>query len=829
MKKMNLKKQPSNRAWRLSPQEAEQCADLARGLRLPLPAAQVLLNRGVDSVKEGETFLNPDLAQLHSPFSMRDMERAVQIILTALQREERIAIFGDYDVDGVTAAAILLSLLQGMGGDVLVYLPNRLKEGYGLNCGALDFLRSRDVSLLITVDCGITNLKEVEYARAAGMEVIVTDHHQPADVLPAAGAVLNPWRKDCSYPFAALCGAGVAFKLGQALCSQMGEEEKIWHYLDLAALGTVADVVPLKGENRVLVASGLQQMEKTMRPGLKAIREVAGVKNKKITAEEIAFIIAPRLNAAGRLGNAERALNLLQATEKEEVFSLARELQAENNRRQALEAMIFKEASALVQEGPPEKVGQDFLLLAREGWHTGVLGIVASRLAERFSRPALLIALENGEDGMSRGEGSGRSFGDFDLEAALKQCRALLLGFGGHSQAAGLTVDGENISPLREKLNLLAREFYGEEGPTITLSLDAPLEPEEVTPELVRALQLLEPFGHGNPPPLFWGKSWLLQRKREVGKGGRHLQLGVQKKGQYFAGISFNGKTRLPPLIPGQEIDLAFSVAFDEWRGNEALQLEVLDCLHASAEPGGGGKKRLQVVDRRGLNKKALYIKELWGQGIEVLILVNTVKRRQRLAEIFAGMPGVFFSHQGAWPAGVSSVAPGHFVLYDLPLSEKILKEILVRLQAENPGHKEMIVHLLYGYRDYQENLKLLRATVPAFSSLEQVFYSLQGEIGAQNIISREKATRKLQKALPFSATEHLLKKSMEIFAEACYMELNEREIILKRRVDDFCSLHKDLAETRVFRSEKDKWKKTLAWQQFLLDSTGKEILNSLE
>lgn len=829
MKKMNLKKQPFNRVWRLSPQEAELCACLARGLQLPLPAAQVLLNRGVDSVKEGEAFLRPGIAQLHSPFSMQDMERAVQIVLTALCRGRRIAVFGDYDVDGVTAAAILFMLLQEMGGDVLFYLPNRLQEGYGLNRGAIDFLRSRDVSLLITVDCGITNIKEVEYARDAGMEVIVTDHHQPADVLPAAGAVLNPWREDCPYPFTALCGAGVAFKLGQALCSRRGEEDRIWNHLDLVALGTVADVVPLKGENRALVALGLKQMGKAMRPGLKAIREVAGVKNEKVTAEEIAFIIAPRLNAAGRMGNAERALKLLLAAEKEEASLLARELQAENNRRQALEAKILKEACALVQAGPPERVGQDFLLLARPGWHTGVLGIVASRLAERFSRPALLIALENGEDGESRGEGSGRSFGDFDLEAALKQCSTLLLGFGGHRQAAGLTVAGEKIPRLREKLDLLAGEFFGEEGPTATLSLDAPLEPEDVTPELVRALQLLEPFGHGNPPPLFWGRRWQLKRKREVGKGGRHLQLGVQKKGFYFAGISFNGKTRLPPLSPGQEIDLAFNVAFDEWRGNEALQLEILDCLHAPAEPGRGGERGLNIIDRRGLKDKQHYIRELWGQGAEILVLVNTVKRRQGLAKVFAGMPGVFFSHQGAWPTGGSAGMPGHFVLYDLPLSEKILKEILARLQAKNSGHRGMTVHLLYDRRDFQENLKLLRATVPAFFSLEQVFFSLQKEIGAQDIISREKATRKLQKTLPFPVTEHLLKKSMEILAAARYLELNERKIILRRRVHDFCSLHKDLAGIRDFRLEKDKWKRTLSWQQFLLNSAGNKILDSLE
>lgn len=819
---MNNKKQPFNRIWRLFPQETEKCTNLSRELQLPLPAAQVLLNRGVGSVKEGEAFLRPALAQLHSPFSMQDMERAVDIISAAIHQEKRIAIYGDYDVDGVTASAILFSLLQELGGDVFVYLPDRLQEGYGLNCSALDYLLSREASLLITVDCGINNLEEVKYARELGLEVIITDHHRPTDILPAADAVLNPWREDCSYPFAALCGAGVAFKLGQALCSRGGKEEKIWDCLDLVALGTVADVVPLQGENRVLVASGLQQMENSMRPGLQALRAVAGAKNKQITAEEIAFIIAPRLNAAGRMGDAKRAFDLLLAGEKEKADLMARELQTENSRRQTLEAKIFKEATARVSEGPPEKVGRDFLLLADEEWHPGVLGIVASRLAERFSRPAMLIALDCGE-----GQGSGRSFGDFDLEAALQQCDTLLLGFGGHRQAAGIKIAEENIPLLRERLDSQAGYFYGEAGPTATLPLDAPLEPEDVTPELVRALQLLEPYGHGNPPPLFWGKRWLLQKKREVGRGGRHLQLGVQKKGLYFAGISFNGKTRLPPLTPGQELDLAFSVSFDEWRGNEALQLEILDCLSMPERAGANGDC-LSIIDHRGVKKKIRYIKGLRKQNTDVLVFVNTIERWQRLAKVFSGMPGILFSHQGAWPPGEPAEMPGHLVLYDLPLSKKALKKLLDSLQAANPESKELIVHLLYSHRDYEENMRLLRATVPAFSSMEQVFFSLQRGIGLEKNVPWEKAICQLQETLPFPATKHLLKKSMEIFAEAFYLDLSEGVVILKRQVRDFCSLHKDLASIQTFCQEKEKWKNALAWQQFLLESAGKKILDFL-
>lgn len=820
LKKITGKKQLSSRIWQLFPRELEKSTLLAQEFKIPLQAAQVLLNRGISSVEAGKMFLYPALTQLYSPFLMQDMERAVAIVLAALQQKKRIAVYGDYDVDGITATALLFSLLQLLGGDVVFYLPDRLQEGYGLNNGALELLQSQGVSLLITVDCGIVDLKEIEHARRLGLEVIVTDHHQPGEVLPAAGAVLNPWRKDCAYPFAELCGAGIAFKLGQALCSRAGKEEIIWDYLDLVALGTVADVVPLRDENRVLVVHGLQQMAKLLRPGLQALRTVAGVRNDKLTAEEIAFIIAPRLNAAGRMGDASRALHLLMEKKEEAAFQMAKELQAENSRRQELELKIFEEACHLVVESPPEKVGRSFLLLAEKNWHPGVLGIVASRMVERFNLPVILLTLEK-----EIGQGSGRSCGDFDLAAALKKCSTLLLGFGGHRQAAGLTVAEECIPALREKLDNLAWNFYGEQGPVSTLNFDARLEPEEITPALAAALQLLEPFGHGNPSPLFWGEKWLLEKIRGVGKNRQHLQLGIQKKGKSFAGISFNGKIRLPPLIAQREIDLAFNVSFDLWRGNNALQLEVLDCVYIDQYIGE--KSPLTLVDRRGLKKKGLYIRELQKQNKEILVFVNTAGRRQQLKRYFAGMPGMFFSHQGAWPAeGLPNEAPSRLVLYDLPLNEKKLKELLLQL-AGTEG-KELQVHLLYSQRDYLENLKLLRATVPHAGVLEQIYFYLQKIAKTDANMAPDKIYYRLQKILPFPTTKHLLKKSMEIFAEALYLESDGQQIRSQRRVYDYCDLLKDLAATKALRQEKDKWKTTLAWQHFLMVSTGKKILNLL-
>ena len=820
LKRIAGKKQLPSRSWQLYPQEAEKSALLAQELKIPLQAAQVLLNRGISSAEAGKTFLYPDLAQLHSPFLMQDMERAVEIVLAALQRGKRIAVYGDYDVDGITATALLFSLLQLLGGDVVFYLPDRLQEGYGLNNGALEFLHSRGVSLLITVDCGIVNLEEVEYANRLGLEVVVTDHHQPGEVLPAAGAVLNPWRRDCAYPFTALCGAGIAFKLGQALCSRVGRETIIWDYLDLVALGTVADVVPLRAENRVLVVYGLQQMAKLLRPGLQALRTVAGAGNDKLTAKEIAFVIAPRLNAAGRMGDASRALNLLMEEKEEKALQIAWELQAENSRRQELELKIFKEACSLAAEGPPEKVGRSFLLLAEKDWHPGVLGIVASRMVERFNLPVILMALEEGV-----GQGSGRSCGDFDLAAALKKCSTLLLGFGGHRQAAGLTAAAECIPVLRGKLDNLAWNFYGEQGPVSTLNLDARLEPEGITPALAAALQLLEPFGHGNPAPLFWGEKWLLEKIRGVGKNRQHLQLGVQKKGKSFAGISFNGKTQLPPLTPQREVDLAFNVSFDLWKGNNALQLEVLDCVYADQYIGG--KSSLKLVDRRGLKKKGFYIRELQKQNKEILVFVNTAGRRRQLRKFFAGLPGIFFSHQGAWPVeGLPKQAPSRLMLYDLPLNEEKLKKLLFQLTEMGRAEKELQVHLLYSQSDYRENLKLLRATVPHACVLEQIYFYLQKIIKTDIHFAPDKIYYQLQKTLPFPTTKHLLKKSMDIFAEALYLESDGQQMRLHHNVHDYCGLLKDLAATKTLRLEKDKWKNTLAWQHFLLAAAGKKILN---
>ena len=812
-----MDKEHAKKSWQLYPQDPEKRALLARELHVPLAVAQVLLNRGIKSVEEGEAFLKPNLSQLHSPFSMKDMGRAVEVIWRAINTGRRIAVYGDYDVDGITATALLCSLLQQLGADVTFYLPDRLQEGYGLNKAALENLKTQGVDTVVTVDCGISNMAEAVYAGELGMEIVITDHHQPHGILPDAAAVINPRRTDCSYPFKDLCGAGIAFKLGQALLTQKGSPDMIWSYLDLVALGTVADVVPLLGENRVLVAEGLRQIRETPRPGIKALCAVSGLNEKSLSAENIAFIIAPRLNAAGRLGDPSRSFYLLLAEEEERASSLALELQQENNRRQSLDLKIFTEACALAEE-ILEKEKTNFLLLAREGWHPGVMGIAAGRMAERYNRPVILIALEDGT-----GKGSGRSVGGFDLISALKRCSPLLLGYGGHSQAAGLTVAEECIPPLRAKLDLLAGEFFGGEEPSAVYYLDLQLEPEEITTELARALEALGPFGSGNPRPFFYGREWFPAKIREVGNQQQHLQLGLQKNRHYFPGISFHAKKRLPPLTLFQAVDLVFSLSLEQWKGKENLQLEVYDCLYCDGEHSG---KKITVIDARGSEQKVLYLKNLLSLGERIIIFVNTVARRQYLQKIFAGRPDIFFSHQGSFPSGINCI-PKHVIFYDLPLGGSRLKELFTRLSRLVEDKEGLHIHLLYNRRDFLENLKLLRATVPAFCSLEQIYFFLQ-ELAVNGNISLNAVYSKLGRMLPFAATKYLLQKSIELLQEAAYLELSGQDILLTQRSSDYCSFLKNIAGCKSFRKERERWEQALSYQHFLLAASRKEILSSL-
>jgi len=802
--------------WRLYPQQKKIMEQLAWGLDIPGPVAQVLMNRGINTVEDGKRFLNPCLSRLYSPFSMKDMDRAVLRIQQALNKGERIAVYGDYDVDGVTATALLYDFLKGLQGDVVSYIPHRLHEGYGLNLPALKGLQEQGVSLVITVDCGISSREEIAGAKAWMVDVIVTDHHHPPACLPDAAAVVNPLRPDCVYPFKQLSGAGIAFKLIQGLGEQAGADAGIWDYLDLVALGTIADVCPLVEENRILVTYGLETMERTLRPGIQALCQAAGLSRPTLNTDDVAYLLSPRLNAAGRLGDADIALNLLLMKNLEEARPVAMHLHQENSRRQKLEADILAEAHTLAEYSFGEDPERKFLLLAREGWHQGVLGIVASRMAEKYRLPVMLLALQEG-----LGRGSGRSAGGFSLIEALENCQDLLSGFGGHDAAAGVTVEAGAIPALAACLERQARLYFAGQEPQPDLLLDALIEPEDLNPVLVQCLDMLEPFGYGNPRPFFLGTNWSLEHKKEVGKGKKHLQLQVKKNGKLFRGICFNGKTRLEEADLLREMDLVFSVSFDRWRGSDALQLEIHQSAYRDEFPG----KPFTLVDRRGVKAKKRYLESLLEKNEAVLVVVNTHKRLKQLQDQFGGRANIAFSHQGEVPAQRALGDPAHLVFYDLPLGEnKLLRLVdhLVRLAA---GTETTRIHLLYHEQDYQDNLKLFAATLPSLASIEQVFHLLQ-EITAGQPTSWPGLTRHLSQRLPFAHTSHLLESCLSLLKQADYITPDHDGLyrLQPQETADYCLLLKDVAGTEDFLQVKKQWQQSIAWQRHLLEAPGEEI-----
>lgn len=556
--------------WNSAPRdEAAELALLSGGVS-PL-AALALSARGIRSRDEADCFLAAGPGLLHDPMLLRDMDAAVERIHRALEAGEPIAVFGDYDVDGITATCLLTSFLTSQGAKVLPYIPDRLTEGYSLNTDAITRLRLKGARLLISVDCGITNLKEADYARGIGMDVIITDHHECKEELPQAIAVVNPHRPDCTYPFKQLAGVGVALKLVLALTPPEQRAQTLSEYADLAAIGTVADVMSLTDENRAIVTLGLRALANTRRPGLQMLIRECGMEGKAITSTAIGFSLAPRINAAGRMGCPQVAAQLLLTQDSQEGAALAQTLCDLNRERQLIEQDIFAQCLTLLEEHP--ELAKDAIVLAGRNWHQGVVGIVASRLAERFSVPAFMICL----DEENRGKGSCRSCGGLNLFNALEQCEDLLEGFGGHELAAGFTILEENIAPFRAKMQQISALWRGAHQQASTLHVDAILDDAGlITLKNVTDLQHLEPFGTGNPQPVFVLKGATVSSVTPVGKG-RHTRLKVTRDGCNFDAIFFSYAPEATGLQPGCRADLAFYPQINQFRGNCTIQLMLVD------------------------------------------------------------------------------------------------------------------------------------------------------------------------------------------------------------------------------------------------------------
>ena len=552
--------------WNVAPPCPEGRSNLIQA-GLPPLLAMVLSARGVDTWEKAQRLLSPHEEPMPDPMLLKDMDRAVTRIRRALADKELICVYGDYDVDGITATSLLTQCFTAWGGRVLPYIPDRLEEGYGLNLEAVEGLAQEGVSLIVTVDCGITAVAETAYAKEKGIDVVITDHHACKEILPPAVAVVDPHRPDCPYPFQGLAGVGVALKLALAVAPEKDREWVFDTCCDLAAVGTVADVMPMTGENRAIVQAGLQYLNPPRRLGLASLIHSAGLEEKAVTAVSVGYTLAPRINASGRMGRARLALELLLTRDPSRAAELADELCALNRERQSIEGDIFAQCVQRLERAPQSGA----IVLADSGWHQGVVGIVASRLAEKYACPAFMICLDNGI-----GKGSCRSWGGVNLFKLLQQSADLLENFGGHALAAGFTVKEENIPALSQALARGVEELsQGQELPSI-LEADAAVTPEVLTLEGVEALDLLEPCGTENPRPLLVLTGAQVQAMTQVGRG-RHLKMRLESKGHTLDAIFFSADGNELGLRPGCRVDVAFYPNINEFRGGRNVQLQVVD------------------------------------------------------------------------------------------------------------------------------------------------------------------------------------------------------------------------------------------------------------
>jgi len=548
--------------------------------------AAILANRGITDPAAASDFLNADMADLNDPFMLKDMDRAVQKIGRAVSRGEKIMVYGDYDVDGITAVALLSMVLKGIGANAVTYIPHRVEEGYGLNRSAVKQAHRKGVSLLITVDCGISGGKEVDYLKSLGISTIVTDHHKIIEgAFPnAAYAVINPLQRGCGYPFKGLAGVGLAYKLAEALTAGCGYD--VTSHLDLVALGTIQDMVPQTGENRIFVKYGLALMERGSNPGISALIKASGISKRPISFREVAYMLGPRINAAGRIGSADLALRLLVCDDPLRADELASRLNTENRNRQKIEGTILREAMQKVENEINFK-NDMVIVLDGDNWHPGVIGIVASRVAERFNRPTIMISFE-----ADLGRGSGRSISNFHLFDALTECRDLLTDFGGHASACGIRITRKMLPDFRRRLNGLVSGALEMDELVPTIDVDAVIPLHKIDERLIGELDRLSPFGPGNPRPVLSSTGLTLKsRPKSIRRDG--IKMWVTDGKITCEAVGFGMTHLLEDIIGADRVDMAYTPGLNRWRGLNTLQLELVDMR---AEAFADKKRRHALV-----------------------------------------------------------------------------------------------------------------------------------------------------------------------------------------------------------------------------------------
>lgn len=545
---------------------------MSKILKLPAPIIKILFTRNLKNEKEISEFLNPSIDKLHDPFLMSGMAQTAERIVKAIDSNEKIMIFGDYDADGITSTAMLYKFLHALGSSPIYFIPNRVEDGYGLSLSGIDFATMNKVDLIITVDCGITAFQEIEYAKTKGIDVVITDHHEVMNSIPPAVAVINPNRENETYPFKFLAGCGVVFKLIQAIATMKKYEgDVIEDFIDFVTLGTVADVVPLLGENRVISHYGMKHIVKTSNPGIKKLIEVSGVDKNKITAFHIGFILAPRINAMGRMSNATNAVKLLITDNERTAEDIANELNSKNRMRQEVDQDVFEEAVGMIENQNLQL--NSVIILAKENWHEGVIGIVASRIVEKYNKPTIMISISEGI-----GKGSGRSIPSFHLYDALKSVEGMLISFGGHRLAAGITIKKENIEVFKQAIQRLAIQTSNGESEIRKIDIDCEISLDDIDYELEKMIDLLSPFGFMNSKPVFLSKRLSIVGYPSLLKE-KHLRICLKENTKTFESIWFNnGKDLLKDTaMPNKRFDVAYYITKNEYAGRNVIQLQIID------------------------------------------------------------------------------------------------------------------------------------------------------------------------------------------------------------------------------------------------------------
>ncbi len=702
----------SGKQWIWPDQDRALAEHLTKDPGISPALARLLVNRGITDPAEAGAFLYPSFDHFHSPWALAGMAEAIERLLAALNRDEKIVIHGDYDADGIAATAILVETLHCLGGRVDYHLPSRFEEGYGLHLEPLKAIKEAGAALVVTVDCGINAVEEVGWASANGLDMIITDHHQPLMIPAEAVAVINPHQKDCSYPFKELSGAGVAFKMASAL---MEKAEKPFpeQLLDLAALGTTADVVPLLGENRAIVHHGLKVLRQMDRIGFKALAEAVGLERDRITSTTLAFILAPAINAAGRMGEALPAAQILLEDNPARAQNLAETLKRANQLRRNTEQKILlqaEEAAINYLAAGDQRV----ITLAGENWHHGVIGIVAARLVEKYNHPFCLIALEGEE-----GRGSVRSIKGFDITAALTACSSSLEKFGGHEQAAGFTVRVDQVEALRKGLNRYAALNLRQSDLKPRLFIEAELDDAEISCDFTDCLDQMQPFGTANPVPLFASRSWEIQSWRLVGSDQKHLKLQVKKGSRGLNAIFFSGSFLEPHLEKGRRVDLAFKLKNGFFKNQKTLDVEVKDLAYSDNVKNGN----LEIIDlRHNKNRLALACDILDRNGRKSVVFTSTGARSKEIKDSYFGEDLPFFVASGFLNKAKSLPSDSNsIILYDLPLYKGLIEPLFADAVHPNP----LTVYLIYGHHDLKRNQRLMDLSLPSEKNLKTIIAAL--------------------------------------------------------------------------------------------------------